>query len=147
MMRLNFKEYFKLCEVEDGPLGTVIPNSPFGAIPADAGKPNSADDAPIHPSRGDFDLGLPEVPFTSKIVSVTGPGMQKPGQSTWEGRRHNNLIHITFENGQSVYLSHDEKKNRVHGELDSGKIATVILQRRIDDTSRLPSQVQSITVH
>lgn len=146
---MNFKEYLKLCElaIEDGPLGTVIPSSPFGAVPSynGAGKPNSGDPAPIRPARSDFDLGLPQIPVTSAIKWISGPGMQQPGQSTLDGT-NKNIVHISLENGLNLFMSRDEFK-RIAGEPRVGKMATVVLQRRTDDTSRLPSQVQSFTVH
>ena len=143
---MNFKEYLRLCELaEDGPLGTVIPNSPFGAVPSDEGKPNSGDPAPIRPTRGDFNLGLPQVPVTSAIKWISGPGMQQPGQQTLDGIKKN-VVQITLENGLSVFMSYDEFK-RVPGEPRVGKMATVVLQRRLDDKSRTPSQIQSFSVH
>lgn len=144
---MNFKEYIKLCELaQDGPLGTVIPSSPFGAIPSDEGKPNSGDPAPVRPTRGDFDLGLPSVTVTSPIAWISGPGMQQPGQQGQENSANSRIVHITLENGLSVFMSYDELK-RLSGEPKRGQMATVVLQRRPDDTSRMPSQIQSFRLH
>ncbi len=144
---MTFKEYLALCEaaVEDGPLGTVIPNSPFGAVPTDQGKSNSGDPAPVRPTRGDFDLGLPQVSVTSPIKWISGPGQQQPGQTEMDGVKKN-VIHMILNNGLNLFMSYDEFK-RIAGEPRVGKMASVVLQRRNDDTSRLPSQVQSVTVH
>ena len=140
---MTFKEYLKICEfVQGGPLGAVIPSSPFGATNSTDGSTNVA---PIRTQRTDFNLNLPEIPMTSRIKWISGPGQQQPGQSTLEGTKKN-VVHIMLDNGMSLFMSHDEFK-RIPGDPGVGKTATVVLQRRPDDTSRVPSQVQSFTVH
>lgn len=148
MMKLNFKEFFKLCENQDAPLGTVIPNSPFGAVPSAEGKPNSGDPAPIRPTRGDFNLGLPEVNIVGKITSITGPGQQVPGQLETHPDKRNIHIFIATADGKTQELIMPYSRFKaVQGDPKINSTVSVSLQRRADDTSRLPSQVNSIMVH
>jgi hypothetical protein len=145
---MTFKEFFRLCEFATNlnvPLATVIPGSiPFGAVASDTGPSPSQDPAPIPPRRGELKLGLPEVVKTSAIKHISGPGQQSQGEAEQDGRK--NIIQITLEDGTHLMMTWDEFK-RIHGEPRVGKMMTVVMQRRPDDTSRFPSQIQSAIVH
>jgi len=163
---MTFKEFFKLCEFATNlnvPLSTVIPgNIPFGATPSGLSGGTFQDPAPIPPTRSDQQLQIPQIPVTGTITAITGPGQQQHGEPEQDGRK--NLVQITLDGGAAdpqgspmppppqkrktthILLTWDEFK-RIKGELRRGKQMTVVFQRHPSDKSRLPSQIQSITVH
>jgi hypothetical protein len=164
---MTFKEFFKLCEFATNlnvPLSTVIPSSPpFGAVGYEPMTPQTFQDpAPVPPNRGALGLEIPQIPVTGTITAITGPGQQQHGEPEQDGRK--NLVQITLDGGAMepqgapmppppqkrktthIYLTWDEFK-RIKGEVGRGKKMTVVFQRHPSDKSRLPSQIQSITVH
>ncbi len=133
---MNFKEYFTLCEdFNDYPLGVVIPNNnAFGATTVDNGP--QGDQSPHSFST---ELQLPEMPITAQIAYIGGfPGKQ--------GVENRDPIVFRLSDGTQLFLTNAEFR-RIKGDPQVGKTITVVFQRRPEDRTKTPSQVQSITVH
>ena len=121
---MRFRNYFKLCEdFNDYPLGAVIPQTPFGATQNDA--------SPDPQTKPDASLGIPSVTKTAKIQYINDK---------------TNPILIHLSDGTRLFLSFDAFR-RIKGEPRAGKMVTVVMQRRPEDSSGIPSQVQSIHCH
>ncbi len=151
---MNFKEFFNLCEFAtnlDAPLGTVIPASiPFGATDSGLGQTPPQDDVV---RRNELQLDIPSVTVTGRISSIIGPGQQQQNQNQQQDGRKN-IIQITIsgDSNKTTHLLlnwHEFKRKHLikGGELRVGNTVTVVFQRHPSDTSRTPSQIQSITVH
>lgn len=77
-----------------------------------------------------IDLGLPTVSKTARIEHI----MDKK-----------NPIYIGLSDGTKLFLSHDEFR-RIEGTPERGKNMIVVMQRRDDDQSKLPSLVTKCIV-
>lgn len=126
---MNFKEFFNAM---DAPLGsTMTPPTPFGATSSDGISRSKYGDYGEPQNNRDFDLGLPTVTKTSVIQFID---------------EKTNPIFIYLQDGTKIHLPFNAFK-RIHGEPRVGKTLTVVFQRRTDDLSNNPSQIQSITCH
>jgi hypothetical protein len=136
---MKFKSYFNLMEFTlSTPLGITIPPPAFGALTPDW----TGTDTNSMPLRaGGFvgtnhhhqqlDIGLPTTSKTSKICIL---------------KDKQNPILMALEDGTRLYLPYDSFK-RITGEPELGRMVTIVMQRRIDDNSATPSQIQSIHCH
>lgn len=129
-----FKEFLQLTEFAvnmypDAPLGAVISSPAFGATPMDANKGDMRDPAPITPGRGDFTLNLPQVTKTGTIRFI-------------DDKRNPLLVVLDSGAGESTTLMiPPDAFRRIQSEPAVGKMMTVVMQRRPDDTTRTPSKI------
>jgi hypothetical protein len=132
---MRFKDFVKLIEISlSAPFGIVIPPSVFGAVPSI--NTSQSADMPMRSGGWDgsnltgmsFDLALPAVNKTAKIEYMN---------------TKTNPILIYLSDGSRLYIPYDSFK-RIKGEPRVGKMMMVSMQRRGDDASKTPSQIQSI---
>jgi hypothetical protein len=130
---VNLKDYIKLTELAiNTPLGLVIPQPVFGALPT-SWTGSIADTLPLR-SGGfagktrDFDLNLPTTTKNGIINYINNKV---------------NPIFIHLSDGTRLYIPYDAFK-KIKDEPKIGKTMIVVLQRRPEDGSLIPSQVQSI---
>jgi hypothetical protein len=122
---MEFKSYFNLMEFTlSTPLGINIPSPAFGGLTPDWTGSNIR--TPQQPQQ--LDLGVPTTTKTSKICIL---------------KDKQNPILMALEDGTRLYMPYDAFK-RIKGSPEVGKMATIVMQRRIDDSSNMPSQIQSI---
>ncbi len=123
---LSFKEFCLICDAfNDYPLGVVMPNTAFGAT---TGPSPAYNGSPIAPHQTDFDLGMPTVTKTAQIQQL-------------DDKR--NPISMYLSDGTRLFLPYDAFK-KIKGEPRVGKTVSVVFQRRPDDQTATPSQIQSI---
>lgn len=129
---MNFKNFIKISEsmLDNAPLGLVIPTGPFGALPANI-TGNAMPDNPVKPQTFDFNLDLPSVTKTALIKYIND-------------KINPILIHLS--DGTRLFLPVDAFK-RIKGEPRVGKMMTVVMQRRPDDKTAMPSQISSCHCH
>jgi len=128
---MNFKSFITLSEIAmDSPLGTVIPTGPAGALPTNV-TGNDTPDNPAKPQVFGFDLDIPTVTKHATIQYMNDKV---------------NPILIFLSDGTRLFLPFDAFR-RIKGEPRVGKMLTVVMQRRQEDDSEVPSQVQSIHCH
>lgn len=77
------------------------------------------------------DVGLPTVQKTARIEHI----MDKK-----------NPIYISLSDGTKLYFTFDEFR-RIEGKPVRGKNMTIIMQRRLDDHTALPSMITKCIVH
>jgi hypothetical protein len=131
---MRFKDFLHLYELAvniPDVLGTVIPSGVFGATPLDEPKDDMRDPNPVHPSMGDFTLSLPQVTITSAIRQL-------------DDKR--NPILIQLDNNTLLFIQPDAFR-KIKGEPRIGKMMTVVLQRRPEDKSPVPSKIISCYCH
>lgn len=118
-----------------GQIGPVTPSGNFGALPSQW-TGSQWGDMPLYSGgwmgsnwmNGKFDLALPAVSKTAQIKFV--------GEKT-------NPILIHLSDGTRLYMPFDRfRKMNVRPE--AGRTMMVTFQRRTDDTSPIPSRIQSI---
>jgi len=133
---MTFREFLEFTDTK--PLGSIYqPSNVYtGVVPSawtgtQAPVANFQDAAPIPPGQTDFDLELPSVTKTAQIKYMN---------------EKRNPILVYLSDGTQLFLSHDEFR-RIKGEPRIGKTITVVMQRRADDRSGLPSKIKDITVH
>jgi len=146
---MEFKEFVNLYEkiqVQSNPrsdmaggawgqLGLKIPTGPFGALSTQVTGSQWPDDALYSGGfmgsnwvNGKFDLALPNVSKSSQIKHIN---------------HRSNPILILMADGTKIYIPYDAfKKISVLPEV--GRTLMVTFQRRTDDTSPMPSKIQSI---
>lgn len=160
-MIMEFKEFFYLMEkkgfapfgfnhsvrqmphLNTGPVGTNIPNTPgiFGALTAQW----TGSEYPDLPGwqTGYFDTDYMHNDFDLKL-----PTTEKSGRITFLDKKRNPIV-LAFTNDQHhvtrIYIPYDAFK-RIQPEPELGRSITVAMQRRMDDPSKSPSQVQTIKV-
>lgn len=130
---MRFKEFVKLMEIID----TAIPTGPVGALatqwtgtePSDLPR-RSGGWAGTDYNPQQFDLGIPSTTKTSQIRYINDK---------------TNPIFIFLSDGTKLYL-HPSAYRKITGEPKVGKMMTVVMQRRKDDVSLSPSDIQSIRV-
>jgi hypothetical protein len=148
-MLMEFREFVKLYEriqtrsnpqilgnTAWGQLGAVIPHSnAFGAMPSQVTGSIWPDEALKSGGfmgsnwvNGKFDLGLPSVSKTSQIKFID---------------EKKNPILIFLADGTKLYMPYDAYK-KINVPPEVGRTLEVVFQRRKDDTSELPSQIQTI---
>jgi hypothetical protein len=133
---MNFKSYLNLMEFSlSAPLGVVIPNVAFGAMTPDW-TGSDTNDLPLRSGgfvgtthhHQQMDLGLPSITKTSRICIL---------------KTKQNPILMCLEDGTKLYLPFDAY-NRIKGSPELGKTIRIVMQRKLDDKSNVPSQIQSI---
>lgn len=118
-----------------GQLGMVLPTGPFGAMPTQVTGSQWPDDALRSGGfmgsnwvNGKFDLALPSVTKSSQIKFIS---------------EKKNPILIFLADGTKLYMPYDSYK-KINVPPEVGRTLMVIFQRRGDDTSKAPSQIQTI---
>ena len=129
---MNFKEFFESTSYPIkmlSPLTMATPAMPFGALPS-TGVNTTTPGNPVAPSPStDFDLGLPSRTVTSPIWNI-----EKVGR-LWKIQLKNDTISMT-----------EDEFRRIKGNPKIGRIATVVLQTQVADSSQNWNQVQSFSV-
>jgi hypothetical protein len=131
---MNFKEYFEA--FNDYPLGVVIPNiNNFGAVSGDWSNT-------LKITKNDYPQGNDD-------MALELPTVEKTGVLNYINKKTNPILLFFICNDGSylrLFMSLDEF-NRIKGDPQIGKTATIVMQRRNDDNSNNPSKIQSITMH
>lgn len=148
---MEFREFVKLYEAIQrhsnpqvlggaawGQLGATIPNgNPFGALSTQVTGSMWPDEALRSGGfmgsnwvNGKFDLGLPSVAKTSQIKFID---------------EKKNPILIFLADGTKLYMPYDAYK-KINVPPEVGRTLMVVFQRRKDDASEAPSQIQTIKV-
>ena len=124
MIELNFKDYMLQCEMNT--VGTHNDGATGAFLSSDVSGSETGARVPV------VDLVIPnDIPTVKKtsVIRVV--------------ERNKNPIHISLDDGTRLYLSWEEFK-RVGGcQPEPGKKMTITFQRRANDASIVPSQVQS----
>jgi len=124
MVELNFKEYMLQCEMNT--VGTHNDRATTAFLSSAVSRSEAGSKLPS------VDLIIPKDIPTVKRTSVIRVV-----------ERNKNPIRISLDDGTKLYLSWDEFKRIGGSEPQPGKKMTVTFQRRSNDRSLLPSQVQS----
>lgn len=143
---MDFRNFVKLHERIQGmmtpdvinqwaPLGMVIPNGVFGAMPTQWTGSQQGDE-PLSSGgfmgtnwlNGEFDLGLPSVSKTAQVKQISDK---------------KNPIFVFLSDGTKLYIPFDSYK-KINIEPQVGKTMMVTFQRRKEDGSLIPSKIQSI---
>lgn len=124
-----------------GPIGVTIPNaSVFGAVTAPGNSEHP--DLPLR-SGGFWSTDWNNMDFDLKL-----PSTEKSGKITFLDKKRNPIV-IAFTDNKHhttrIYIPFDAYK-RLQPEPELGRSMTVSMQRRMDDPSKAPSQIQSIKV-
>jgi len=149
-MLMEFREFVKLYEAIQrhsnpqisnatswGQLGLVSPPhaNAFGAMPTQVTGSQWPDEALRSGGfmgsnwvNGKFDLGLPSVAKTSQIKFIS---------------EKKNPILIFLADGTKLYMPYDAYK-KINVPPEIGRTLMVVFQRRKDDASEAPSQIQTI---
>lgn len=131
---MNFKEF--LIEVElSQPIGLVIPNTAFGALPTTW----TGSEAPELPAISGGFVGSP---YHHQKADLLLPTVTKTAQIQFMNEKSTPIV-IFLNDNTRLYLPYDDFK-RIKGEPKVGKTITVIFQRRPEDKTEIPSQIQSI---
>jgi len=145
---MEFKEFVKLYEkiqthanprsdmgASWAPIGPRIPTGAFGALPSQV-TGSQWGDMPLYSGgyagsnwlNGGFDLRLPGVTKTSQIKYIS---------------EKKNPMLIFLADGTRIYIPYDAYK-KINVPPEVGRTLMVTFQRRTDDTSPVPSKIDTI---